>query len=214
VNVELRDAPVRQLARALSQASGMSVTVDDAVPESTRLTVTARGVQLATVLEAVAQQAELMIAPEGEGVALQPWPALEVNGQRQVIRGSLAPWSDAWSSRPPNAALQTATVLGERARAAKSSYSRQASTLDLVKSGISAYPAAGRWAQALGSISVSGVGDRMIAVAQGGVGPQGEVGTWLILYRLDGSELRKVASTFVRPEGAPRATSPRSGAAP
>jgi hypothetical protein len=174
-----------------------------------------------------------MIAPEGEGVALQPWPALEVNGQKQVIRGSLAPWSDAWN-RPPNAAsllntssLSSGAQRSDSDRRAKSLAQRAAAAHSLYQGtdqasrpgpaapyGDSAYAAAGRWASTPGSISVSGVGDRMIAAAQGGVGPRGEVGTWLIIYRLEGSDLRKVASTFIRPEGAPPATSPRGEAAP
>jgi hypothetical protein len=34
--------------------------------------------------------------------------------------------------------------------------------------------------------------------AQPGIGPQGEPGVWLTVYRLEGNQLRKVGSTFDR----------------
>lgn len=63
VDVTLDRATVRQLGEALSKASNLTITVDKVVPEDIRLTVDARGVALATVLEAVARQAKLIIAP-------------------------------------------------------------------------------------------------------------------------------------------------------
>jgi hypothetical protein len=100
VTVELRDSPVRQAAQTLSQASGISISVDKDIPADKRLTVVAQRVPLATVLDTIARQTGLLIAPEGNGVLLKPVPSLEVNGQRAEIMSAFAPWSSEWGTNP------------------------------------------------------------------------------------------------------------------
>src|SRR5439155_18984462 len=56
IDVDLKDAPVRQAAQTISQACGLPIAVDSQVPVQTRLTVVARGVPLATVLDTIARQ--------------------------------------------------------------------------------------------------------------------------------------------------------------
>jgi hypothetical protein len=128
VDVQLRDASVRQAAQALSQASAIRIHVDDSVPEETRLTLTARGVSFASVLEAIAQQASLIIAPDrnwtqwttgapdqglgaspaaSPGVILRARPMLEVNGQSQELAESIGPWSLDWGMPPTRTTLFT-----------------------------------------------------------------------------------------------------------
>jgi hypothetical protein len=97
VVVTLADATVRQAADAISQASGVKVEVDRQVPAGTRLTIEAQGTPLAVVLETVGKQSGLMISPGANGVVLEPWPSLVLNGRRSTFRGSLAPWSTAWA---------------------------------------------------------------------------------------------------------------------
>src|SRR5713101_2607394 len=96
VSVELRDSPVRQAVQTLSQASGITINVDKDVPTDKRLTVLAQGVPMATVLDTMARQTGLLIAPEGNGVLLKPEPSLEVNGQRAELMSPFDPWSAEW----------------------------------------------------------------------------------------------------------------------
>jgi hypothetical protein len=100
IDVELRSATVKDAARSISQASGMPVEVDPAVSSETRLSVVARGVPMATILDSIARQAGLLIYPQENGVALKPAPALEVNGQRIEYLTPFAPWSSEWGTNP------------------------------------------------------------------------------------------------------------------
>ncbi len=100
VTVQLRDAPVRQAAQVMSQASGVTVDVEKGVPSDKRLTVVAQDVPLATVLDTVARQTGLEIAPEGNGVLLKSSPTLEVNGQRTEVMSPFTPWSNEWETNP------------------------------------------------------------------------------------------------------------------
>jgi hypothetical protein len=100
LSVELRDEPVRQAALTLSQAAGLAIRVAEDVPGDRRLTVVARGVPLATVLDSIARQSGLLIAPYGSGsdVELQPAPGLQ--GERPGERSPYAPWSKEWGTNP------------------------------------------------------------------------------------------------------------------
>jgi hypothetical protein len=228
VVVQLRDASVRQAAQAISQASGVPIGVDDRVPTDVRLTMDVQGVPLATVLEAMARQANLMIAPDpknAQGFVLKPWPSMEVNGQKQEFTGQYAPWSDelgpltgAWTlfrsglSVPYGLSPKSMSVLGADAASLFTRTSPYAERMQvspgadgsLLPRNLGASPA---WSpySAGGSIwggtrtaplAVTSLGDRMVVTAQPGTGPQGETGTWLTVYRLEGDQLRKVASTF------------------
>lgn len=104
IDVELRDAAVRQAAQAISQASGVTIRADEHIPAETRLTVVARGVPLATVLDTIARQSGLLIAPDENGVLLKPMPSLEVNGQRTDLLTPFAPWSTEWGTNPAGSA--------------------------------------------------------------------------------------------------------------
>jgi hypothetical protein len=100
IDVDMREASVRQAALAMSQAAGMGIEVEASVPADTRLTVVAWGVPLASVLDAIARQSGLMIAPKEDGVVLKPSPSLEVNGQRTRFMSPYAPWSSEWGINP------------------------------------------------------------------------------------------------------------------
>lgn len=65
------------------------------------LTLDAQAVPLGTVLEAIAEKADLMIAPQGAGVDLKRWPHLN----DRVYRSTTAPWSSDWGVPP--------TVIGQ-----------------------------------------------------------------------------------------------------
>jgi hypothetical protein len=254
VDVQLRDASVRQAAQALSQASAIRIHVEDSVPEETRLTVTARGVSFASVLEAIAQQANLVIAPDrnwtqwttgapdqglgaspaamsvdargglgqvvaaSPGVILRARPMLEVNGQPQELAESIGPWSLDWGVPPTRTTLLT-HMNGYRAGTS----GRPADTTAVqIRPGPPndrvLIPGAGvirgarvdEGSRGTGPVAVTTVGEDRVVVAQSGTGPQGEPGVWLTLYRLAGTQLRKMSSSFERAEGsAGSASQPR-----
>src|SRR5262249_49764693 len=97
INVQLKDATLRQASQALSQAAGVSVEVDEQGPADQRGSSGARGVPFSVVLEALARQADLMIARAERGVTLKSWPTLEVNGQKEVLKAPSAPWGEGWA---------------------------------------------------------------------------------------------------------------------
>jgi len=108
VDVKFDNATVAQAAEALSKASGVPITAEDAIPDTTRLTVEARRVRLATVLESVARQANLIIEP-GDGfdkpegslsVILTMPPMLRVNDSVQKFSVPSSPWSAKWGTPP------------------------------------------------------------------------------------------------------------------
>jgi hypothetical protein len=101
MTIVMKDATVQEAAKALSQASGMTINVDKQVPKDIRLSVEARGVPFATVLESIAEQAKLMIAPDGSGVILKAWPTLKLDGNVKEFTGPNAPWSTEWGSLVP-----------------------------------------------------------------------------------------------------------------
>ena len=104
VSVDLRDATVRQAAEALSKVAGMEISVDESVPETTRLKVQAKGVALGAILEAIAEPAGLELAPSPKGIKITSWPTLKVNEDVTVFTGQFAPWADEmvqrWGFRP------------------------------------------------------------------------------------------------------------------
>ena len=111
VDVKFDNATVKQAAEALSKASGVRIRVDDDIPTETRLTVEARKIRLATVLESVARQAGLIIEPvnlDGNGdlgATLTVPPMLRVNDKVQRFSASSSPWSAAWGTPPTGRGL-------------------------------------------------------------------------------------------------------------
>ncbi len=96
IDIQLSKATLQQALSALAKESGLSLTVDAGFTGDKRLTIDAHNVPVATVLEAIAQQTSLMIAPDGMGVTLKLWPSININGQKSSYRGQYAPWSDEW----------------------------------------------------------------------------------------------------------------------
>lgn len=99
IDINLKEATILQAAEAMAKAGGVNVRVDKAVPADLRISVSARGVPFGTILETLASQAQLMIAPDGKGMVLKSWPTLDVNGMTKVFTGPNAPWSDEWGGR-------------------------------------------------------------------------------------------------------------------
>jgi hypothetical protein len=196
VSVQMRDASLQQAGNTLQQAAGIQITVDKDVPPDTRLTVEARQVPLATVLESISTQANLMIRPAPEGIQLSVWPQLTVNGNHQRILGNLAPWSDEWGRYP----------LGDapRVELLPQAFPSPAPAVGTMPGMPGMPPAA---ALAAGA-SVASLGERLVVVAEPGVEPSGAPGLWLTVYRWDGGRLLKVGTMFHRS----RAAEPQAGA--
>jgi hypothetical protein len=166
VDVELRNADVRQAALALARTSGIDIRVGEGVPKEVRLTVEARRVPLASVLEAVARQANLMIAPDANGVALARWPELKAQGGAVTVTGRNAPWSDDW------AAIPTQFLSGAKAPSI------------WTPSGLPAPPGLPN-ARPVGveGVNVTSVGGNLVLVERGTNG--GKQGLWITTYRME-----------------------------
>jgi hypothetical protein len=143
VDIQLKDATVRQAAEALTQASGIKIDVDSSVPRDLRMSVEAQRVSLRVVVETIAQQGNLMIGRDGDSLVFKTWPSLNVNGSRTYYKGPFDPWADEWGGRP-------------------------GSSDDLTRAGFAA-PAAGGFGGGIGfgPTGASGIG---ASVAQGGFG--------------------------------------------
>jgi hypothetical protein len=243
IDVRFNQASVRQAALAIAGVAGMPVVVDEAITMDKRLTVDAKGVTLGLVLETLASQTDLMLAPAAAGIRLCAWPTLEVDGQKQVRKSTYAPWSEEWIGYlyygaetpgaapfgsgggvvdPPDAG-QLATEpeppgvgappqpgvsggLAPRApvnppQTAQGSPRRLGDPRgrSATPPATSGYPGMFRnWAMPAGesNVAITSLGDRMFVVAEPGFTPEGGSGTWLTVYRLEGTQLRKVSSAF------------------
>ena len=235
VDVQLRDATLKQAAQALSQVSGVAIRADESLPEDKRLTVQVRGVALGTVLEAIGKQAEIMIAPDGKGMVWKSWPSLEVNGSRQVMSGGMAPWSDEWRTRHPYL-FETTGGQGVGVRhfnpermkllEAHGGAPGFGGGMGGMGGGMGGFGGGGFGGGGMGggmggmgggmggtgggwmgggpyrmlglapasSVSVTSLGNGLLVVASPGAGP--EPGVQLTVYRLEGTRLKRVSSTF------------------
>jgi len=201
VDVQMRDATVSQAAESLSKASGIPITVDKAVTTEKRVTAEAHGVPMRAVLEAIVRQLDLMIAPSGDskGIVLKPWPSMEVNGTRTVLAGMSAPWSEEWGNVPAIGVMRLFR-LGSGAGTVVAPPGPANGTTSIYRQWLGAAPAGLAGAGPL-ALTASG---NLVIVAEPGPGGRGERGFWLTVYRLDGSNLQKVGSTFHRSPEAPR----------
>lgn len=183
VDVQLQQATVRQAAEALAKASGIPIEVGESVPKDLRITIDARRMPLSTVLEAIGKQTGLMIAPQGEGVRLDVWPSLTVDGVKTTQRsGRMAPWSDEWGI-PPTA------------------FSRLPGALTVLPGFTGGGSGGGVAARAFSSgarpngLEVSISGDTVV-VSEVGTNAEGEAGLWLTAYRVVSGKMEPAGSTF------------------
>lgn len=119
VSVDLRDASLGQAASMIADASNVPIHVDGRVP-ATRVSLSARDVPLGVVLEQLAQQANVLIAPESstngwlnridQSLRLVPAPALQPEAGAAVA-APYAPWSDAWGLNPVAGAFTSAAAM-------------------------------------------------------------------------------------------------------
>lgn len=220
VDVKFTDASLRQAAVVIGNAAGLPVLVDDKIPVDKRFTLDAKGVSLGLLLETMAQKTDLMLAPDPKGIRLEQWPVLVVDGQRSIRKSDNAPWSQDWVGYLFFGGRDVTGSQGPFASGGGVLFSRGgpeefATTVQVpvapegglpplagVAPGapntfIRNYPVPFAFgAGGGGPVSLAPIGDKSVVFAEPGSGPQGEVGYWLTVYRLDGDKLRKVSSTF------------------
>jgi hypothetical protein len=207
IDIELRDATVRQMAETMAKSTGLNISVDRAVPDATRVSLEAHHVPVVTVLDAVGRQANLLIAPvrEGDareivGIQLTRPAMLRVNGQEQSVASTPTfPWASEWGIPP------TADTLSGEYALARGQY-----LLSQYQSGLTAraVPVEAGVADVAttfsgpsgpsGPLTMTAVGSDLVVVAEPGAGERGEPGAWLTLYRLqkDGKGMTRLGSTF------------------
>lgn len=233
VAVELKNATVRQAAEALSKATQVPIEVTADTPDDLRLTIQARGVSFGAVLQAIAKQANLKIAPGEKGIVLTSWPMVAVNGQFQLFKGVRAPWASEWGALPgfqtgegwefpgeaepprpvyitelpPAGAPGGAVPLpppGFPPTAPPPAVDPHIGTIpypgpaqgfglpgsDLTRSSRSVTSSAAM------AISLASLGDRTFAVSEPGRGLEGQLGAWITVYRIEGTQLKKIAAGF------------------
>ena len=254
VDLDLKDASLREVAQSLAKASGVSIQVDDKVPATARITMQANRVPLADVLNAVAGQAEVAIDPIGAatghsaGVLLRPWPRLLVSNGSSLTTGEYyqtgnAPWSDKWKAQvadgrqtildgsghaitiPPDkeaVVLANGTVKffpknsaggfggggGMGAGGVGAANSIQGNVTGFGGGlggragggvGSGGFGGGGEFGgSGAGMSSIAPLGNGMIAVAEPGVGPKGELGLTLTAYRFENGAFKNMGSTFHR----------------
>ncbi len=222
VDMEAKEATVQQVVATLSKACGIPVKVDPSVPANLRLTVEAHGVPFATVLESIASQANLMIAPPEDGtigVVIGTWPQLNVNGLKIKYVGPHAPWSNDWDVSPIDPKFLGMTTQfapqydgmgtpfgggtfvlphshGAEGGGGLNFNGAMGSTSDIPFLGGGINISGEKPGNAPSAATVTQLGNKGIVVSEPGVGPKGEAGLWLTMYWLNGTQLDRGASLF------------------
>ena len=223
VDLQLDHAKVQDLVTVLAKVAGVSIRVDPGVPAdaSMILTMDVLGVPLASVLEAIAEKADLMIAPDGDGVMLRKWPHL--NGR--VLRDGTAPWSSDWGVPPTITGLTGAGGAGrffggvgggDAGRGGAGAFNRPDGS-----TGGGGFPDSGGFGgagvspgqnpfggQAPGGMGIgpgmrpglpftmTSIGDHLIAIAEPGVNDRGEPGVWMTAYLFDAAGFHRMGVGF------------------
>jgi hypothetical protein len=194
IDVKLREATVLQAALALTQASKLTVRVDTNVPANQRLTAVATGVPTATVLESIATQLKLQIAPDvNGGVVLRNWPQLRVNGVVKPMVTLTAPWADTWRDGKYFSLRSLYSTSSPQWNVGKAGSKSLGWTL--ITPSKQAPSASFRSVPPGSGASITSVGNQVI-VADPGRGPHGETGVWLTVYALNGTQLVRQSSLF------------------
>jgi hypothetical protein len=194
LSVELRDAPVREAVQTLSQAAGLAIRVEEHVPSDTRLTVVARGVPLATVLDSIARQSDLQIAPYGSGndVQLQPASAPGAKEARPAEISPFAPWSSEWGTNPAASAVDL-----QRYRSVYGSAKPGEAPVQFFR--VAPVDQPGHplgLSDGAGPLTVTRLSGDTFVVAH--PAPGGEPALLLTVYRIEGAQLRPVARAVHR----------------
>ena len=222
VTVQLQDSPLTQAAEALTKASGVSVRIDKNVDTKTSVSLNAEGVSLARVLEAIAQQTELMIAPAAhpgdaneqpllpQGEKL-PGPvfALPIMKTLEFPQGViLRPWPflevdgkktvEKGANAPWSDDWRPPPTLKNEAGSAMMMVNGEPITGG-GKTPLSIHlnsSGMGALSGAASGLTLTTIGDHLLVAAQLGTGPAGEPGVWLALFKLDGDQLKWLSNTF------------------
>lgn len=192
VDVELKDASLRQVAEALTKATGLQITVDGGIKDDPQrnFTLTVRGAPLAQILEQIADSAKVLIAPEEEGgVVLVPEAYSSVNGQSIASVSRNAPWSNDWAM----AVGGYPTPVGQRWLRLIEAVNTAWTFADLGllrRPGQTTAPAAPVWA-AGGTPQpvITSMSPNTFIVGEPGTNDKGEPGMWLTFYSIDSGKM-------------------------
>jgi hypothetical protein len=222
VTVDLANATARAAAAALSRAGGIAINTT-AVTTDQRMRVVARDIPLAHVLQALATNAGLLIAPtDAQGIRLFPIPRLEVGDTVQDIPGPFPPWSAEWGVPPPavlglhgmgmgmgGMGMGGMTGGGMGMGGMGMGGMTGGMTGGMVMGGFGGTAPmhhAPHLPNAAGTLHLA-LGANLLVVAEPGFSPAGEPGYWLTTYRVRGAALTRASVAF---HASPRAASPMS----
>ena len=194
IDVELKNASIKQAAEAISRVAGEGITIGVAagVPDDLRVNTQARGVPLGTVLEMIASTAGLVIAPGTDNSFTLGLPrTMEIDGQKFRFEETLGPWSDEWGvtgSPPPLRSRSLWMMLVNAVLPPDGPPVADAP-------GVTPYfpPMTG------GSVAIAAVGPDRIVLCEPAPGPDGATGCWLTLYQINpDGPMQEISRTFHR----------------
>jgi hypothetical protein len=88
VDLEVKDAPLREAFAALSKESGIKIVVDEAVSKEIKVTARVRKMALRELLDMLVNQANLTYAVgRDENVVLEPYASIIANARKEVEAG-------------------------------------------------------------------------------------------------------------------------------
>lgn len=182
VDVELTEASLRQVAEALTKATGLQIGVDGGVKDDPQraFTLKVQGAPLGQVLEQIADSAKVLIAPEESGgVVLVPEAYGSINGQSVSPTVTYQPWSNDWAIVGAYSATIGQRWLGLIQAAAP--VPAPSSMMGLTTGGYAV----------IGSPQylVAGMGPDMFVVGEPGTNEKGELGLWLQFYKIAGNKV-------------------------
>lgn len=192
IDIELKQASIRQMAETIRISTGLPLRVDDRVPTDTKVTVAAHSVPVSEILEAVSRQSNLRIDMDNQGVVLTRPAFLHVGGGKSgegEDRGETV-WSADWDVPP------TATG-GIRYRPGINKIAGGSFSLNSRFNSNSASSS---------GISVVTLGNNRLVVIEPGNGSDGRPGVWMTVYRVeeDGTVRRQGAMFHPASETGPR----------
>lgn len=100
VDLKLQNAPVSQALADLAKLSQVTIRLEPGAGGDARINLDARQTPAGAILEVLATTADLAVVPIEGGVALRPWPSVEVNGRKRIFRDGQPPWSSEWGFPP------------------------------------------------------------------------------------------------------------------
>jgi hypothetical protein len=197
VDVEVNEASLRQVAAALTKATGLQISVDERIKDDPKrvFTLKVQGAPLGQIVEQIADGADVLIAPAKDGIAFVAQARGSINGTDVAAPSRTSPWSTEW-------------VMGGYARPAGQKWLGLIEAVNtawtsadfglLRRPGQTTAPAAPTWAEG-GTPAWAGGGTpqpvitsmspKTFIVGEPGTNDKGEPGMWLTFYSIDSGKM-------------------------